>query len=144
MPDSRVEPVRSFHFYVEIDGVGDASFVYFSGAGAHIEAIPFRQGGQSQHVYQLPGQVRYADVTLRYGVTRSNDLWRWFETGLQGDLVRRNVSIVMLNQNGRDESFRWSLFDAWISRWQASPLDTMANEIAIDEMTLVCERVERA
>lgn len=144
MASNRVEPIRSFHFCIDIDGVREASFVYFSGAGAQIEAIPFRQGGLAQHVYQLPGQIRYTDVTLRYGVTRSSDLWQWFETGLRGEVERRNVSILMLDQNGQTESFRWNLFDAWISRWQASPLDAMANEIAIDEMTLVCERVERA
>ena len=39
---------------------------------------------------------------------------------------------------------RWNFFSAWPSGYEAPSLDAKANDIAIDSITISCERLERA
>jgi phage tail-like protein len=139
-----VDPFRNFNFKLEIQGVVDGHFTACSGLGARIEPIRYREGGTSQVVRAIPGQVEYAEVTLSYGLTRSQDLWDWFNKGVQGAIERRNVSIILLEPNGVDEAMRWNLINAWASEWSGAPLDALGREIAIEHVKLVFDSLERA
>jgi phage tail-like protein len=138
-----VDPYRAYNFKLEIQGVTEGHFTECSGLGAKVHAISYREGGNSQIIHRLPGQVEYADVTLRYGLTSSKDLWEWFLTGIQGKLERRNVSIVLMDNDGVTEVTRWNLIDAWVSEWRGAALDAIGREIAIESVTLVFETLER-
>ena len=100
--------------------------------------------GGSTTVHRIPGPVDYGEVTLRYGLTSSRELWDWFMAGLQGQVDRRNVSILMLSTDGSTEVMRWDLIDAWPSEWRGTPLDALAREVAIESVTLVFESIARA
>lgn len=138
-----VDPYRSFHFAVEIAGVEAGRFVECSGIGADVEVIAYREGGAGQQVRHLPGQTQMQPVTLRFGLTQSRAMWDWMQAQLQGDLQRRAVSVIVFENDGQTEAMRWNLFDAWIAGWRAAKLDAGANEVAIESMTLVYDRVER-
>ena len=143
MPQS-ADPYRAYNFKLVIEGVTEGHFTECSGLGVKVEAIRYREAGNSQVVRRVPGRVEYADVTLRYGLTVSHDLWDWFMTAVAGTVVRKNVSILMLDPDGTTEAMRWNLFDAWPSEWRAAPLDAMSQEIAIESLTLVYEELRRA
>ena len=51
-------------------------------------------GGRPTQVAPHPGPVDFAEVTLRYGLTSSRQLWDWFITAMTGNGQRQNVSIV--------------------------------------------------
>ncbi|MGA7613550.1 MAG: phage tail protein [Thermoanaerobaculia bacterium] len=136
------DPYRGYNFRVEIQGVADAAFTECSGMGASVHAIRYAEG-RSRIVRRIPGPVEYADITLRYGLTSSADLWNWMLSGVNGKVERRNVSIVLYDSDGAREVMRWNLAQAWVSRWNAAPLDAMAREIAIESMTIVYETLER-
>jgi phage tail-like protein len=93
--------------------------------------------------HKLPGRVDYTDVTLYYGLTASKDLWLWLESAMKGAVQRRNVSIVVLAQDGVTEAVRFNLLGAWPSAWSGAPLNALANETAIEELTLSYETLER-
>ena len=61
----------------------------------------------------------------------------------RGTVQRRNVSIVVLAQDGVTEAVRFNLLNAWPSAWSGAPLDALSNEAAIEELTLVYETLER-
>jgi phage tail-like protein len=138
-----VDPYRGYNFKLAIQGVNEAHFTEMTGIGAKVEALNFRGGGDSQITHRLPGQVQYADITLRYGLTSSRELWEWFKKGLQGITDRRNVSILLLDQDGRTEVARWNLINAWPSEWRGAPLDAGGREIAIESVTLVFDTLDR-
>ncbi|KAB0681333.1 phage tail protein [Aureimonas leprariae] len=138
------DPYRNFNFKLEIRGLIEGHFTGCSGLGARIQPIRYREGGTSQVVRAIPGPVDYAEVTLSYGVTRSNDLWDWFSKGVTGRVERRNVSIILLEPNGVDEALRWNLIDAWPSEWSGAPLDALGREIAVEQVKLVFDSVGRA
>ncbi|MDP2354761.1 MAG: phage tail protein [Beijerinckiaceae bacterium] len=137
------DPYRNFNFKLDIQGVVEGHFTSCSGLGARIQPIRYREGGTNQVVRAIPGQIEYAEVTLSYGLTSSRDLWDWFSKGVQGSIERRNVSIILINPNGVDEAMRWNLFDAWPSEWSGASLDALGREIAIEQVKLVFNSLDR-
>lgn len=139
-----VDPYRAYNFKLVIQGVTAGHFTECSGLGAKVEAIRYREAGAGQVVRRVPGRVEYADVTLRYGLTASTELWEWFTSAVRGSVQRKNVSILILGSDGATEMMRWDLLNAWPSEWRAAPLDALRNEVAIENLTLVYETLARA
>jgi phage tail-like protein len=140
MPET---PYRNYNFKLEIQGVTEGHFTECDGLGIGVEAIAYREGGASQVMRRLPGPVRYGDVTLRYGLSNSNELWQWFLTAVKGTVERKNVSVVMLDADGSTEVVRWNILNSWISEWRGAKLDAKGKEVAIETLTLVFETLER-
>ena len=139
-----VDPYRNFNFRLEIRGVTEAHFTECSGLGIRVHTIRYREGGVGQVVRSIPGAVEYSEVTLRYGLTRSRDLWDWFMRTVRGQVERRNISIVVLEPNGADEALRWNFVNAWPSEWRGAALDALGREAAIEELKLAFDTLERA
>ena len=137
------DPYRAFNFTLLIEGVESGHFVECSGLGAEVDVIAYREGGANQQIRHMPGQVRFQPLELRYGLSQSRELWDWFGQTLNGETEKRNISVVMFQNDGRTEAFRWNLYSAWISGWKAAQLDASADEVAIDSMTIVYDRLER-
>ena len=141
MPE--IDPYRSYNFKLEIQGVTEGHFTECSGMGIRVKSLAYREGGASQVVRRLPGPVDYGDITLRYGLTASRELWDWFLSAVKGTVQRKNVSIVMLGSDSVTEVLRWNLVNAWISEWRGTTLDAMCQEVAIETLTLVFETLDR-
>ena len=142
-PGVYVDPYRGYNFKLVIQGVTEGHFIECSNIGVKVQALQWREGGTNQVVRRLPGQVEYADIKLRYGLTKSNELWTWFQSAVKGKVERRNVSIVLLDSDGATEVLRWDLVNAWPSSWRGAPLDALGKEVAIEEIVLVFETLDR-
>jgi phage tail-like protein len=138
------DPYRNFNFKLEIQGITQGHFTECTNIGARVQAIAYREGGNQQVVHRMPGRVEYADVTLRYGLTNSRELFNWFKAAMQGAVERKNVSIVLLDSAGAIEVARWNLMRAWPREWTGAPLDARGNDVAIESITLVFETLERS
>jgi phage tail-like protein len=143
MPNN-TDPYRAYNFKLIIQGVTEGHFTQCTGLGVKVEAIKYREGGNNQVVRRIPGRVEYDDVTLRYGLTDSRDLWDWLMTAVNGEVERKNVSIAMLGPEGSEEVLRWDLINAWPSEWRGAPLDALSHEMAIESLVLVFDRLERS
>lgn len=139
-----VDPYRAFNFKVEIGGVTEGHFTEVGGLGARVTPISYREAGNSQVVHYIPGRVEYSEITLRYGVTKSRELFDWFKTGVAGHVQRKNLSIVLFDADGMTEVMRWNLVNAWATEWRGALLDAHSQEVAIESLTLVCESMDRA
>lgn len=142
-PAPRQDPFGAYNFKVVIQGVTEALFSFCTGFGFAIETIDWGVGADPV-VHRLPGRVKYNDVTLRYGLTTSQELWLWLQAVAKGQVQRRNVSIVVLANDGVTEGVRFNLINAWPAKWLGAPLDALSNEVAIEELTLVYEMLEKA
>ena len=138
-----VDPYRAFNFKIEIGGVTEGHFTEVNGLGAKVTPISYREAGNSQVVHYVPGRVDYSAITLRYGVTRSRELFEWFKTGVAGHVQRKNLSIVLFDADGTTEVMRWNLVNAWVTEWRGSLLDAHSQEVAIESVSLVCESMDR-
>jgi phage tail-like protein len=138
------DPYRAYNFKLIIQSVTEGHFTECTGIGVKVQVIKYREGGNTQVIHSIPGPVEYADVTLRYGLTASRELWEWLMTAVNGKVQRKNVSIVLLDSDGITEVMRWDLLNSWISEWRGTILNAMHREVAIESLTLVYETLQRA
>ena len=96
MAGNRIDPYRAYDFKLDINGVTEGHFTECTGIGVDVDPIRYREAGQGQIVRQLPGQVTYHEISLRYGLTDSKTLWEWFQSAVDGVVERKNVSIIQL------------------------------------------------
>lgn len=142
MPSVRQDPYLDCNFSVEIDGVTVAGFSEADLPEGRIEAIAYREGTDGTSAARLlPGRVDYGPLVLRRGFDGDRQLFQWWHAVAQGTLDRRNVSVVLLDEQ-RQEVARWNLRRAWPSKWEGPALRALGNEVAIETLELVHEGIE--
>jgi len=139
----RVDPLENFRFRVEIDGIQQAGFTECGGLGSHVEVVEYREGGEPTSTRKFPGRVSYPDIVLKWGVTKSRDLYDWHLAVTNGQLQRKSGSVILLDADGT-EKVRWNFSNAWPSRWDGPALNAMGNGVAIESLTITCERQVQA
>ena len=140
---ARIDPYMNFNFWVEIDGITQAGFQEFSGLDSTTDPVEYREGGENTTVRKLPGKTTYSDITLKWGITDSDELWKWRKSVVNGRIERKNGSIILMDREG-NEKIRWNFINAWPSKWEGPSFDAKANDIAIETLTIAHEGIERA
>ncbi|PYS90796.1 MAG: phage tail protein [Acidobacteria bacterium] len=138
----RVDPYNNFNFLVEIDGITRAAFHEVSGFDSTIDVVEHREGGENTTMRKLPGQTKYSNIVLKWGITDDLELYTWHRQAVLGNLQRRNGSIVGLDRQG-NEIVRWNFFNAWPSKYDGPDYNAEGNDIAIETLELAHEKVER-
>jgi len=139
---ARVDPFRNFRFRLEIQGIQQAGFSECSGFGSNIEVIEYREGGEAATVRKLPGKVSYPDITLKWGITTSRELYDWHLAAVNGQIDRRDGAIILQDDTGADRA-RWNFSNAWPSKYDGPDFNAKGNDVAVDALTVSCERLER-
>ncbi len=139
---ARNDPYRNFRFRLEIGGISQAGFSEVSGFDITIDPIEYREGIEPTHVRKLPGLTKYGNVTLKWGVTDSMELYNWNRQIVDGDIRRENVAIVLQGEDGSDTA-RWELVESWPSKYTPTTMNAKGNEVAIETLELCNEGVKR-
>jgi phage tail-like protein len=140
---TRTDPYGGYNFIVEIDGITQAGFQEVSGLDASTDATDYREGTDPNHARKLPGLNKYSAITLKRGITDSDELWRWRRTVIDGAIVRKNGSIILLDNTGR-EKLRWNFFNAWPSKWTGPSLNASSTAVAVESLEITHEEVKKA
>lgn len=138
-------PAGASGFIVEIEGEVVGRFSGVSGLSIEREVIEFREGGESAVVHKLPGPKKYGDITLKRGLTdsRGGYFHEWLQAsiGSEEGPVRRNGVLVAVDRSG-GEVKRWNFTNGWPSKYEIASLETRGEEVAVESITLVVERIE--
>jgi phage tail-like protein len=137
----RDDPYKAFNFLVQIDGVTRAGFSEVSGLDSETVVIEYRSGGENV-VRKLPGLTKFGNIVLRRGVTQDDELWNWRQSVVDGNVDRRNGSVVLLDDQ-RTEVVRWNFRNGWPCKWEGPGLNAKTNEVAIETVEIAHEGLER-
>src|SRR5262249_12178909 len=107
MPSSRHDPYKVFRFRVEIDGLTAAAFSEVSGLESETDVIEYRTGTEPNLHRKLPGLTKYPNIVLKRGITQDDELWKWRQRVIEGNVDRRNGTIVLQDDSGQDQ-VRWN------------------------------------
>lgn len=140
---ARQDPYKNYRFLVEIDGIVQAGFAECSGFGSEVQVVEYREGGDATTSRKLPGMAKYPDISLKWGITDSRELYDWHLAAVNGQTQRKNGSIVVLDDTGQ-EKVRWNFFGAWPSKYAGPSFNAKGNDVAIETLTVSCERMLRA
>lgn len=143
---ARQDPLRNFRYRLEIDQIEQAAFAEVAIGDATNEPIEYREGDEPPTVRKLNGLTKYANITLKWGITESLELAEWHQLVVNGatklDDARRTVVIRVQNEAGEDKA-AWEITRAWPSKYDPSDLNGKGNEVAIDTLELCNEGIRR-
>jgi phage tail-like protein len=143
MASSRHDPYKVFKFRVEIDGLTSAAFSEVSGLDSETAVIEYRTGSEPNSVRKLPGLTKYPNIVLKRGITQDAELWSWRQRIVDGNVDRRNGSIVLQDDSGADQ-VRWNFRNGWPCKLHGPHLNAHGNDIAIETLEISHEGLERA
>lgn len=137
----RTDPFRAFNFRVEIDGLTVGSFSECSGLTADGDSVDYREGTDVPlHVRKLVGLRKTTPIELKRGYTTNTELWRWHENISNGLNDRRDGTIVLMDEQRRDV-MRWNFENGWINKIEGPSFKAAGNEVAIESIQIVHERL---
>jgi phage tail-like protein len=142
----RQDPLRKFRFRLEIDGLEQAAFSEVAIGDAASDPIEYREGDEPITVRKLSGLTKFANVTLKWGITDSMELAEWHRLIVDGatlqEEIRKTVVIRIQNEAGDDKA-AFEITRAWPTKYDPSDLNGTGNEVAIDSLELANEGIRR-
>lgn len=143
---SREDPLIGFHFAVEVQGHVTGYFTEVSGMGSENEIAESKVVNEKgvEVVLKIPGRLKWNDITLKRGVTSDMQIWEWRKMVEDGKVTsaRADGSVTMMDQELNPKA-RWEFKNAWPSKVSGPQAKSDGNEIAIEELTIVTEYIER-
>ncbi len=129
------DPFRSFRFRIEAQGLDRGGVQSVMGIERVTEVEPYREGGVNDFEHQLAVKTTQSTLVLKRGLI-DPWFWDWHEDVVAGNIERKTISIILLNQVG-DEAWRWVCDGAFPVKWTGGDLDASANAVAVETVELV-------
>ena len=120
-------------FYVEIGGGGkqiQAVFTELSGLQVEMQTMDYEEGGTNSFVHRLPGRLKVGNITLKHGLTKSNDFLKWCM-----HIERKNVTVVMYDVAGKPV-VRWHFNKAYAVKWTGPSFTADSTAMAIETVEI--------
>ena len=141
---ARKDPLRNFRFRLEIDQITQAHFSEVAIGETVTDPVDYREGTDPTHVRKLTGLTKFGNITLKWGVTDSTELYDWHKKIVAGQVQsnRKSVKIVAMDEAGADQA-SFLVSEAWPTKYDPSDLNGKGNEVFIELLELVNEGIER-
>jgi phage tail-like protein len=138
MASSAIQAHAGCRFYVAIDEIPQAVFAEASGLAVEMAVEEVEEGGNNGFVHRLPGRSKVSNLTLKRGITDSNEFLKWSLEVAQGKLTRRNLSVIVYNPDGT-ELMRWNYVNAYPVKWTGPQFKSDDTANAIETLELAHE-----
>ncbi len=133
----RKDPYLAYNFLVEIGGIMAGGFSEVSGLQVEMEVHDYREGGRNDFIHKLAGPIRYpSNLILKRGLADPDLLWAWYQSVINGFILRQNITIMLLNSI-REPKRAWSFNGAYPVRWIGPELHAARNGLAVETLEFV-------
>jgi len=129
-------------FLFRVNGMEIGAFTEVSGLAVEVQVEELQEGGQNQFVHKLPGRMKWPNIVLKRGVTKSDELFEWFAKtsgeGFSGNgnrLARRGGEVVLVDA-ARKPLRRWEFLGAFPVRWKGPSFAASSNQVATEELEI--------
>jgi phage tail-like protein len=141
MATTRIDPYFGYNFAVELDGITSMGFKTCTGLDTSTTSTKYREGTDvSLAQRELPALLHCAAITLTRGISADHALFDWRNDIANGRPNRRDISIVLRDDLGV-ERVRWTVKNAWPSKWSGPSFDATSDAVAIETLELTHEGV---
>lgn len=138
------DPYFSTCFAVKFDKQIVAGFSEVTGLQVEIEVEEYREGGLNGYIHRFAGKARYpARLVLKHGFFNSREMWKWQNDIIEGNIQRKNISIVLHDAQG-NKLAQWDFEKAYPVKWSGPDFRAHAAEIAMETLELVHDGFTRA
>lgn len=145
--DTRFDALPVFRFAVtfrKLSGSGteevcQGAFSDCTGLEATMEPKLIKAGGVNFGAAQRAGPVSFATVVLKRGMTRTRDLYRWFQLVGGGAYGYRLSAEIVMHDAAGVPAVTWGLDRCMPVKFKAADLSAKGNEVGIEELHLAHE-----
>lgn len=141
-------PFTSFNFEIQLivtnaaalgllSPLCEGAFAECDGLEQTMEPKTIREGGNNAQAIHRVGRVSYGNLTLKRGMTRTLDLWTWFQ--LAAGNTRRGLQAqgtVVLRDEAGTPVLRFALGDCLPIKLKAAALNAKEGAVAIEELQI--------
>jgi phage tail-like protein len=161
--DQRNDPLLGFNFVVSISdsqpvtssalssltlsltgGQATAGFSEISGLEATMEVENYDAGGINGGTLHFPGRVKWANLVFKRGVVAqrsisdTSDFWTWLQGFLDGQGVRKDGTIGLLDETG-SPALVWGWRRGLPIKWTGATMNAQQSQIAIEQLEIAHE-----
>ncbi len=160
MPRRATDPYLGFRFLVHFGKDELGSFSECTGLQAETKVVEYVEGGRNGTTLKFPEATTYANVTLKRGLSASQELHDWLrdvaagafrirkrpgptalDEALESIVRTRTLSIFLLPESGGKHVKHWALVRAFPVKWIGPDLKAGASEVAIETLELAHEGI---
>lgn len=138
----RTDPYLDFRFTVEIDSLLVGGFSAVDGLEVEVDTETYEEGGVNDLTHVFPSRTSHGTITLRRGLTDSDEFWGWLRDTQHGRGTRKNGRVLVLDSMG-EEAVGWEFVDAFPVRWQGPEFAADGGAVAIEVLELAHEGLRR-
>jgi phage tail-like protein len=133
----QIEIHASFRFSVKVNDQDLAAFTECNLPSLQVETQDIVEGGQNEYIHKLPVRVKPGSLTLKRGITKNDDLLKWYLQVLEGKMreATRTVTVVMYDSLLRPIN-TWTFRQAYPIKWSGPQLKSGDKAVAIEELEI--------
>jgi len=142
MADPVVYPIAKYKYKVQV-GDKEAGFSEVTGYDASIEPTEYREGNMAALTpLKVAGIRKYGNITLKWGVTGSKELYDWMSKSFDKGVERKTVVITLLDDDNK-EIAAWQIIQAWPTKYTGPEFNATSSDVAIESLELAHEGMTR-
>lgn len=138
----KIDPLMSFRFLVEINGITTAHASEVTGLQIETETETYEEGGVNGFVHHLPKRTKYQHITLKRGITCRDEMWEWYEGVISGRLERKSGAIILMDTEG-NAIWCWNFEGAYPVKWVGPELKADSNTVAFETIELAHQGIRK-
>lgn len=132
-------PIPTYRFIVTL-GDEQVPFTSASGLDINFDTIEYRDG--TGNWYKMPGQRQVPNITLSKGVfPGKNEMYEWINSIQLNQVEKKDIMISLTNEAGTEVLVSWNVSSAFPTSLTSPSFDATSNEIAVQQITLMADRV---
>ncbi len=130
------DPLGSFRFLVEIEGMLVFGFREVSGLEMHREVESYAEGG-AESVRQFAKMTQYPPLVFKKGMTIVPSLlWDWYGELSAGKWKRKDGTIYLMESHGVIACY-WNFYQSYPVKWTGPELNAMDSQVAVESIEIV-------
>lgn len=150
----REDPIAAFNFTISLmeasSGAGkavttiavnsltddiDAGFNECSGLEMSLEVEEYQEGGVNHLVHKFPTRLTWGRLVLKKGLLASQALWEWMYGFAEGDVVRKDGLISLLDGEGKVHTV-WQFQRGLPVKWSGPSLNAQQSAVAFESIEI--------
>jgi phage tail-like protein len=132
-------PIPTYRFVVSV-GNEDIPFNNVSGLDIKFDTIEYRDG--TGNWFRMPGQRQTTTITLKKGVFPGDSImYDWINSISLNKVEKKDITISLTDDAGTRLLLTWNVSNAFPTSFTSPALDATSNEAAVQELTLMADRV---
>lgn len=119
--------------------VADEGILKIGGFDMTYDVIKFRMSLDKTE-RRIPSLLKASDVTIERVVRGNDGMWNWYNTVVNGNILRFDVKVELYAHNGNVVT-TLILYQAFPMKWEFPSLEATSSQHAVEKITLAVEDI---